>query len=238
MQSSSRAARVAALPVTVTIVAALLSGCSGDDADAGPTGAAPTPGLILQGGAPGEANTTLTSVPELPDYVVEEDLEFVRAMLLHHSQALEMTAMVPEQGESEEVALFAERMQLSQESEIELMQNWLRERGEPIFDLSNPGSHAHGDDGEPMPGILTDAEMAELRAAQGEDFDTLFLQYMYKHHQGALIMVEELFADEYAGQDAWVYQTATEIDSDQRIEMNRMVGMLADRGAEPFTVDG
>ncbi|GAA1165961.1 DUF305 domain-containing protein [Ornithinimicrobium humiphilum] len=222
--------------MTVTIVGVLLAGCTGDAADAGPTGQAAPTGRILQGGAPGEANTTLTAFPEMPDLVVEEDLDFLRGMLLHHAQALEMTALVPERGASEEVALFAERMQLSQEGEIELMQDWLRERGEPVFDLGSPGGHAHGD-GEPMPGILTDAQMAELRAAEGEEFDTLFLQYMYMHHEGALVMVDELFTAE-AGQDSWVFNIAKEVDSDQRIEMDRMLAMLAERGAQPFTIGG
>lgn len=222
-----------AAPLTVAAFAlALVAGCSGDDVDAGPTGSTIAPTTrVLQGAAPGEANTTLTAVPEPQDLVTDADLDFLRTMLQHHAQALEMTALVPDRTSREDVPLFAERIHLSQEDEIALMQNWLRERGEPVLDLESGGTHGH--DGELMPGMLTAEQLAELEATTGEDFDRLFLQYMYIHHDGALTMVEELLAADGA-QDTFVFQVAKEIDADQRIEMDRIVGMLAQLGAEPL----
>lgn len=220
------------LPAAVALSALLVvvTGCSGGDDEGAPTGPVTPTSRVLQGAAPGEENTLITEIPEVPDFVKEEDLQFVRNMLLHHAQALEMTTLVPEQGERDDVALFAERIHLSQEDEIALMQNWLKERGEPVFDLSDPGGHAHD---EQMSGMLTPEQMQELRAASGEEFDTLFLQFMYVHHDGAVKMVEDLLAAD-AAQDTFIFQLAKEIDGDQRIEMDRIIGMLADVGEQPL----
>lgn len=169
-------------------------------------------------------------MPDLPDMVSDADLDFVRMMLPHHLQALEMTRLVPDRTSREDVPLFAERIELSQEEEIEIMQDWLRARGEPIHDLTRSGGHHHGP--EEMPGMLTPAQLAELAAADGEEFDVLFLKSMYLHHQGAVTMVEDLYAADGA-QDQFIFDLAKDIDGDQRIEMDRIVGMLAELGEEP-----
>lgn len=212
--------------------ALLLSGCDTEPDEAGPTDRPAPNQRILQGGAPGQPNTTLTALPEPRDRVTEADVEFIRMMIPHHAQALELTSLVPDRTSREDVPLFAERIQVSQEEEIQIMQNWLRDRGEPIHDLSDDGHHG----GELMPGMLTPEQMSELEAADGEEFDKLFLQRMYVHHHGAVQMVEEL-NDADGGQDPFVFDLAKEIDGDQRIEMDRIVGMLADMGEQPPAVD-
>jgi uncharacterized protein (DUF305 family) len=201
---------------------ALLGACSVGSADAEPA-SLPTQNVI-QPGAPGQPNQTLTAVPEEPDLVVEEDITFVRDMLQHHAQALEITTLVPERTSRTDIPLFAERIEISQEGEIDLMEGWLIDRGEPVLD---PTRDHHGD--APMAGMLTRDQLDQLEAASGEEFDRLFLRFMYQHHGGALQMVEELF-DAGGGQDTFVFRLVQEIDGDQRIEMDRILDMQAQMG--------
>lgn len=200
-----------------------LASCSAGSSEAAPT-EMPTQNVI-QPGAPGQPNQTLTAVPDVPDFVIEADVLFVRNMLQHHAQALEITRLVPERTARTDIPLFAERIEVSQEGEIDLMESWLRERGE--FVLDPDGTH-HGADPQ-MSGMLTPAQLAELEAATGEDFDRLFLRYMYQHHGGAVQMVEELFEADGA-QDSFVFRLVNEIDGDQRIEMDRILDMQAQMG--------
>jgi uncharacterized protein (DUF305 family) len=78
-----------------------------------------------------------------------------------------------------------------------------------------------------MPGMLTPAEMVALAAAKGVAFDRLFLEGMIKHHNGALIMVKDLFSTPGAGQDVEIFAFASDVDADQRMEIDRMGAMLA-----------
>jgi uncharacterized protein (DUF305 family) len=75
--------------------------------------------------------------------------------------------------------------------------------------------------------MLTAEEMARLAAARGPGFDLLFLEFMIKHHEGALVMVEDLFASPGAGQEAEIFAFASDVDADQRMEIERMAAMLA-----------
>ena len=141
-------------------------------------------------------------------------------------------AWVPERSSRDDVPLFAERIALSQDEEIDLMQNWLRERGEPVLD---PTAGHHGAEAL-MAGMLTQAQLDELEAADGQEFDRLFLRFMYQHHQGAIDMVEELRAADGA-QDSFIFRLSKDIDLDQRIEMDRIIEMqekmgFGDRGTE------
>lgn len=201
----------------------LLGGCSSGSAQATST-EMPTQ-RIVQPGAPGQPNTTLTAVPEIPDFVTDADIEFVRHMLMHHAQALELTALVSDRTARTDIPLFAERIEISQDQEIDLMEDWLRERNEPVNDLTD--AHSHGDD--LMPGMLTEEQLTRLEAASGEEFDRLFLRFMYQHHAGAVQMVEDLFEAD-GGQDSWVFRLVKEIDGDQRIEMDRILDMQAKMG--------
>jgi uncharacterized protein (DUF305 family) len=105
------------------------------------------------------------------------------------------------------------------------MQEWLAARGQPL-----PDPHAHHKQGATlMPGMLTPEEMGRLAEAKGAEFDRLFLEGMIKHHAGALIMVEELFSSPGAGQESDIFAFASDVDADQRMEIDRMRGMLSVR---------
>lgn len=153
------------------------------------------------------------------------DVHFMQGMIGHHAQALEMVALVPGRSARPEMALLAERIRVSQESEIRTMAAWLQARGEQVPCIE-PG-HQHGDMMHMlMPGMATPEQMAALAAASGAGFDRLFLELMIRHHQGALQMVAELFASPGAGQEPQVFGFASDVDADQRAEIARMQALL------------
>ena len=195
-----------------------LAGCSGGDDE---PEAQPAP-HVVQPGAPGEPSHTLSEddLAELePPAYTDADVRFVQGMIHHHQQALEMTSLAPRNGAGRDVRLIARRIQLSQEAEIELMNVWLRERGE----AGSGGHHA----GMLMPGMLTEAQLNRLRAARGDSFDLRFLRSMIQHHQGALTMVRRLYA-QGGGQEPATDFLARNVDSDQQVEIERMAGLLAE----------
>jgi uncharacterized protein (DUF305 family) len=147
----------------------------------------------------------------------------MQGMISHHAQALEMTALLRKQSESEDMAKLGLRIELSQADEIDMMQSWLRARGEEATDVH--AHHAHG--ATLMPGMLTPEEMSLLSEAKGTAFDGLFLELMIKHHEGALIMVEDLLAQPGAGQDSDIFAFLSDITADQSMEIARMGAMLA-----------
>ena len=83
-----------------------------------------------------------------------------------------------------------------------------------------------GDDHEMMDGMLTETQLSELDAARGTEFDRLFLTYMIPHHEGAVMMVDELFASFNGAQDDAVFKLASDISADQTTEIERMQLML------------
>lgn len=171
-------------------------------------GAPGQPGRMLQDGAPGSGQQ-----PHTP-----ADVRFMQAMIAHHDQALRMTGLVPDRSGWEDIALFARRIEIGQESEIALMTAWLEARNEATT------GHDHG--AGPMPGMLTEDQFGQLAAATGADFDRLFLELMIYHHEGALIMVQDVLASG-GGQETEIFQILSHIDADQRIEIDRMRGLLA-----------
>lgn len=196
----------------------VVSACSDDDTSAP---------RIVQPGAPGETGRVL-GADEQPEVHVPEhteaDVEFVQAMIAHHEQAVRMTDLVPDRTSRDDVPLFAERIALSQQDEIDLMVAWLEERGESVPDDDH---HHEGPDGEPMPGMLTEEQFAQLETAEGDEFDRLFLDLMYFHHAGALEMVQDLL-DSGNGEQPELWRLVNDIDSDQRIEMGRIEMMLTE----------
>lgn len=150
------------------------------------------------------------------------DVRFMSAMIGHHAQALIMAGWAPTHGASPEVGRLAERIAAGQEDEIATMQRWLRNRGEPA-----PEAH-HAAHGHLMPGMLTEAQLKELDAARGPEFDRLFLTFMIQHHRGAVTMVKELFGTPGAAQDETVFKFANDVAVDQTTEIARMERMLAD----------
>jgi uncharacterized protein (DUF305 family) len=146
----------------------------------------------------------------------------MQGMISHHAQAVAMTDLVDSRSASAAVRKLAERIQVSQTDEITLMERWLSTRGEEI-----PAPHAHhATGGMLMPGMLTPDEMARLSAAKGRAFDRLFLEGMIKHHEGALVMVKDLFATPGAAQESDIFAFASDVDADQRMEIDRMQRML------------
>jgi uncharacterized protein (DUF305 family) len=152
------------------------------------------------------------------------DVAFMAGMIPHHAQALDMTALVEARTQHRGIRLLAERIEVSQRDEIAWMQNWLRTRGQQVPETG--GAHAHMGH-HLMPGMLSPEQMADLAAASGTAFDRKFLTYMIQHHEGALVMVDTLFATPGAAQTTEVYTIATDIDADQRADIRRMRVMLA-----------
>jgi uncharacterized protein (DUF305 family) len=184
----------------------------------------------VQPGAPGDSSRVLTAgaVAERGhSRHTEADVRFMQGMIAHHAQALEMTSLVPTRSSREDIHLLAQRIEASQQHEIGLMRRWLEQRGEEVPNLS--AHHAHHGAGvqhELMPGMLTPDELARLASATGAEFDRLFLELMIRHHEGALLMVQNLFASTGAGQDVDVFRIASEVDADQNMEIARMRRML------------
>ncbi len=147
---------------------------------------------------------------------------------MHHAQAIDMTALIASHTENKDLRLLGARISSSQSDEIRFMQRWLATRGEAIY-MAMPGMpdmDANGKLMPLMPGMLTPAQMAALRKAQGAEFDRLFLTGMIQHHDGALTMVKDLFDTAGAGQDAEIFNFATDADNTQRAEIKIMQFML------------
>ena len=179
---------------------------------------------IVQPGAPGQP-TRVISEEKATDLsrvqFTAADVRFMQGMIGHHSQALDMTALLPERTERDDMRMLARRIEVSQADEIQMMRRWLEVRGQDV-----PGPHAHHAPGAPlMPGMLSAEEMAQLAATRGAAFDRLFLASMIKHHEGALTMVKELYATAGAGQESEMYGFASDVDADQRMEIERMRAM-------------
>ena len=180
---------------------------------------------IIQPGAPGQASRVVDAAVAADLSRVAftpADVRFMQGMIGHHAQALDMTALVPARTSSEAIRKLAQRIEISQADEIKMMQEWLTSRGQ-----QGPDQHAHHAPGAAlMPGMLTPEEMARLGQATGPEFDRLFLEFMIKHHEGALTMVQDLFAQPGAGQDSDVFAFASDVDADQRMEIDRMRAAL------------
>ncbi len=150
-------------------------------------------------------------------------------MISHHAQAIVMATMAPTHGASHAVQTLCSRIINAQNDEITLMQNWLRDRNQAVPE-AKPLPMKMMMNGEEMemlmPGMLSDAQMKTLDAARGISFDTLFLRGMIQHHQGAITMVQQLFAAPGAGQDDAAFKFANNVNVDQNTEIHRMQQML------------
>ena len=204
----------------ILLVAAISSSCRTAAVDQDPP--------ILQPGAPGQSTKVLTTeeAKALPQpRFTPADVKFMQGMIGHHAQALEMTDLLKTRSVDPDMKKLAQRIELSQADEIKMMKEWLKARGQEVPD--DHAHHAHG--ATLMPGMLTPDEMARLAAATGPAFDKLFLEYMIKHHAGALTMVKELFSTPGAGQASEIFGFASDVDADQRMEIDRMGAMLRER---------
>jgi uncharacterized protein (DUF305 family) len=158
------------------------------------------------------------------------DIHFMSSMIGHHAQAIVMSRWAPTHGASASVRTLAERIINAQQDEIATMQRWLHDRRQPVPDATTMGMKMTMNGVEHimlMPGMLTEAQMNQLEAARGADFDRLFLTFMIQHHRGAVSMVKDLFDTYGAGQDETVFKFASDVNVDQSTEIARMQKMLA-----------
>ncbi len=206
-------------PIVALLVLAVAStlSCRGASTGTGPP--------IVQPGAPGEPSRVISADTAVDLSRVQHtaaDVRFMQGMIGHHAQALEMTALVPTRNKREDMRMLALRIELSQQDEIKMMERWLEVRGEEVPNVQ----HHHEPGATLMPGMLTAEEMSRLRDATRTTFDRLFLEFMVQHHEGALIMVDELLSTAGAGQESNISAFAADVVADQRAEMDRMGAML------------
>jgi uncharacterized protein (DUF305 family) len=190
--------------------------------------------VVVQPGVPGAPSKTLPASTKgvLPP-VSRADVEFMQGMIMHHAQAVEMTAMISSHTQNKDLQTLGARISRSQSDEIRFMKRWLAARGESIPEpmpamagMDMPGMDTVHDTMKLMPGMLTPEQMEALRKARGSGFDHLFLVGMIQHHEGALTMVKDLFNTAGAGQDAEIFNFATDADNTQRAEIRIMQTML------------
>ncbi len=188
--------------------------------------------VIIQPGAPGEPSRRI-SAEEASDLAgieyTQADVEFMQGMIAHHAQAVIMTDMLATRSEREDMHTLAKRISLSQEDEIKMMQEWLKANRQ---DTTAMGDH-HDHDGMLMPGMLTPEQLSQLENTSARDFDRLFLELMIAHHQGALVMVDDLLSKSGAAQESTIFAFTADITSDQSAEIDRMGALLAGLSNDP-----
>lgn len=191
----------------------------------------PPPAVTVKPGAPG-APTTVVATPSTRSAVAKHtaaDTKFMQGMIHHHAQAIEMVELLKKNTTRKDMKMLGLKIEVSQNDEMKMMRNWLKDRGEEA-PMDHGGGHmmmmSAGSEMPPMPGMLTEKQMAALAKAKGPAFDKLFLEGMIQHHLGALTMVDELFASPGSGQESIIFDFATHVDSDQRMDISRMRAML------------
>lgn len=223
---------MARCPVTLAILAVALGLTSTQQ-----------PPTIVQPGAPGQPSRNVTAA-EASDVskvgVTDADVKFMQGMIHHHAQAVEMVELLKSHTQNADMQKLGQRIEISQKDEIKMMRHWLESHGQEAPDpfahnghdmSSMPGMSMPGSSESPMmPGMLTAEQMRQLAAAHGTDFDRLFLEGMIRHHGGALTMVRDLFATAGAAQNGDIFAFASDVDADQRMEINRMSRMLEELG--------
>ena len=185
---------------------------------------------IVQPGAPGELPRELSAEEaiEVADTrYTASDAQFMRDMIPHHQQALEMSRLAPDRTNSPELLEIAGKIEAAQGDEIAFMEQWLTSRGESIDQ-----SHAHTGH-HTMKGMATEAQMASLAAASGVEFDRQFLSLMIAHHEGAIDMVEALMEQPGSAYDPTLFEFTTDVSNDQSKEIELMHGLLLDLSDDP-----
>ena len=189
---------------------------------------------IVQPGKPGETSRLIDADEAIRLAGVRHsaaDVRFMRDMIPHHQQALDMSALVSDRTNRSAMIELARRIESSQKDEIEFMSQWLAERGEPVPEPDWRHHHAHHH--HTMAGMATPEQMDELERSSGNAFDTLFLKLMIEHHEGALIMVEDLLEEPGSAQDPALYEFVSDVKNDQRAEIDRMTIKLAGYSPDP-----
>ena len=188
--------------------------------------------LALGAACGGRSAVPLASAAARPGYV-PADVRFFSAMIPHHGQAVLIAGWASTHGASDPVRRLAERIVVAQRDEIATLQGWLRDHHEPVpdFNAARPATDVM-DEMQP-PGMLSANDLSQLDAARGTEFDRLFLTLMIRHHRGAVTMADDLFATFGAAQDDFVFKLASDLLSDQAVEIDRMQQLLAELGGAP-----
>jgi uncharacterized protein (DUF305 family) len=184
--------------------------------------------LPQQPGAPGQPSKTLTK-PTVGTAVQDPtaaDFEFMQGMVMHHSQAVEMVALMKDHTQNPELMELGKRISISQTDEILFMKRWLAVYGKSVPEDGMDHSKMNMNMAL-MPGMLTPQQMDALRKSKGPEFDRLFLTGMIQHHTGALTMVKELFETQGSGQEPLLFDFTADVDVTQRGEIATMQNMLA-----------
>src|SRR2546425_149694 len=164
--------------------------------------------------------------PPARDYTAA-DVRFMSGMIYHHAQAVMIAAWAPTHGASPAVRTLCERIAAGQTDEIALLSRWLADRHEVVPHPEPEHMMMAGmDSTNLMPGMLTGEQLEQLDRARGPNFDHLFLRLMIQHHQGAITMVNQLFAAS-GGEEEPVYKIATGGFPGQTTGIERMQRMLA-----------
>ncbi|WP_225987455.1 DUF305 domain-containing protein [Streptomyces spectabilis] len=217
-------ARAAAVTALVAAAALVLGACDSDSASdtKAKSGSSSGPSVIAPG-RPGETAATLSAEEAAKQRTDDDspnsaDFDYVEKMIPHHAQALEMTRLVPKRAKSTKVKRLADRITAAQKPEIGAMERWLKSQGKKAEKRGHGAHHDHAG----MPGMATPAQLEQLRAAEGEAFDELFLKLMITHHSGAVTMATDALSE---GNNLLVEEMANDVVAQQTAEINRMRGM-------------
>jgi uncharacterized protein (DUF305 family) len=157
---------------------------------------------------------------------------FARDMSTHHAQAVEMGMIAANKATNPDVRTLGADIALTQQGQVGMMQQWLRDwdllpTGEQPPMAWMPEGSAALKDGL-MPGMATQAEMDQLRNAQGKDVDILFVKMMMKHHLGGIHMVEGVLSQSHDPDVTWLAGT---MKAGQQKEITAMQQLLKELGA-------
>ncbi|MFC3447852.1 DUF305 domain-containing protein [Amycolatopsis speibonae] len=205
------------LTSALVVAAFAVSGCTGDAEPAAPAQSAP----VIVPGKPGEQASTGSPGPVNRDQAGEADVDYMTMMIPHHQQAKVMTDLVPGKTANEQIRAIAGRISVAQDGEVTMMKTWLADRGKPVPGEGHAG-HGAGHDHALMPGMATEAQLADLRAASGVAFEKMFLDLMIAHHTGALTMAETQLGK---GVEIKAQEMAQEVITGQTAEIERMKTM-------------
>jgi uncharacterized protein (DUF305 family) len=223
MTTRTVATRIAAITAALT-VSAVLAGCG--------TNTSPT------GSAPPATSSGTAAVAQAHN---QADITFAQAMIPHHAQAVSMSKLAAQQASSPQVKDLAARIEAAQQPEIDQMSGFLRAWNAPVPDTNDSSMGAmsgmnHGDTsqhnmpgmdqgaGGGMPGMMSQQQMQQLSQAHGAAFDTMFLQMMIGHHQGAVTMSKTELAE---GENPDAKTLAQNIIDAQQREITEMQTLLA-----------
>ena len=172
------------------------------------------------------ASSAATQTSAATMQMSQADEEFVSMMIPHHYQALIMGRMATTRSNNQELLAFASRIDVEQDLEIGMMQNWQMWNGLEVTDAEQAYHHMLHD---PMMleqmGMASPEELEDLSAATGTAFDVLYLQLMIEHHEGALDMIIDVLIN---GSDEIVQWMASDMSVTQQTQIGHMEEMLAD----------